>query len=129
MLEWIAVGIGGFIGCCLRFGLFKHLSTMGTQFPFVTLLSNAIAGFVAGFFIEFEKQFGYIHPKARLFVITGMMGGLSTFSAFSVETVDLFHQERYGLAAGNIFLNMVGGFLGVVLGGITAKLIFRKSLS
>lgn len=129
MLEWIAVGVGGFIGCCLRFGFSKLLSPMGGQFPFVTLLSNTIAGFVVGFFVEFERQSGYRNPKVRLFLITGMMGGLSTFSAFSMETVELFHGERYGLAAGNILLNMVGGFLGVVLGGIAAKLIFRKSLS
>jgi CrcB protein len=115
MFDFLAVGAGGALGACLRFGL--NLLTRGVSgvFPFGTLLSNVAAGFFAGLLLEMKPV------KARLFVSTGLLGGLSTFSAFSVETLRLFGGGRYWLAAGNAVLNLSGSLLGAWLGMFLAR--------
>jgi len=125
MIEFLIVGLGGFIGCCLRLGISK-LSPYNLQFPFPTLLSNIIAGFFVGFITEIEQYSNSITPKTKQFLTTGMMGGLSTFSTFSLETVHMFAQSKYTHAVLNILLNILLSFAGVVLGMLTAKLIFKK---
>jgi CrcB protein len=125
MIEFLIVGLGGFIGCCLRFAI-SRIMPVGMQFPFSTLLSNVIAGFFVGFFTALGNCSDSITPRAKLFLTTGMMGGLSTFSTFSLETVNMFAQSRYTQAVLNILLNVLLSFAGVVLGMFTAKLIFKK---
>ncbi len=100
---------------------------LGFQFPIATLISNVIAGFLIGFITELERDAGWITPKMKLFLAIGMMGGLSTFSTFSIETIDLFSQSKYIHAAGNILLNVTLSFVGVMLGMITAKMLFKKT--
>ncbi len=123
MLEFGAVGIGGFIGSCLRYGLTKTCDYFQISFPLGTLLSNVIAGIMIGFIIGLEKQSVSIEPKTKLFLTTGLLGGLSTFSAFSLETVIFFSNGKYGLATGNIVLNLGLSILGVVIGMFFAKMI------
>ncbi|HAN21889.1 MAG: hypothetical protein A2Y15_06215 [Clostridiales bacterium GWF2_36_10] len=128
MLEFLIVGLGGFIGCCLRFGMTKIMLPLNLQFPIATLISNIIAGFFVGFIIGLEKDTLLVTPKTKLFVITGMMGGLSTFSTFSLETIKLFSQSKFISASGNILLNITLSFIGVLLGMLTAKMLLRKSI-
>ena len=127
MIEFIFVGVGGFLGCCLRFLITKAMLPLQMQFPLATLLSNVIAGFLIGFFAGMENETSFITPKAKLFLTTGMLGGLSTFSTFSMETINLFMNANYLHAFGNIVLNLAFSFLGVILGMMTAKLIFKSS--
>jgi CrcB protein len=89
MMEFIVVGIGGFIGSCLRFAINKTSIHITPAFPLGTLLSNVIAGFFIGIIFGIDQNFGIIRPKMKLFLTTGLMGGLSTFSTFSVETINL----------------------------------------
>lgn len=126
-MEFLAVGTGGFIGCCLRFLFIKILVLTQIQFPIATLISNALAGFLIGVFIALEKDFWVINPRVKLFITTGFLGGLSTFSTFNLETVDLFSAGKYMLAVGNILLNLVLSFGGVLLGILVVKLIFKKN--
>jgi len=128
MLEFLIVGLGGFIGCSLRFGTSKLLIPYDVQFPIATLISNVVAGFLIGFITELERNAGWITPRTKLFLATGMMGGLSTFSTFSVETIDLFAESKYSHALGNILLNISLSFIGVMLGMLSAKMLLRKSL-
>ena len=125
LIEFICVGIGGFIGSCLRFAFTKAATLFGWDFPFGTLLSNVTAGFFIGLIIGLEQQSLSIPPRVKLFLTTGLMGGLSTFSAFSLETVTLFSDGKYILAAGNVLLNLVLSFSGVVLGMSVARLVKR----
>ena len=127
MIEFIVVGIGGFIGSCARFGLTKITSGMGITFPLGTFLSNVIAGLCIGFIIGLEQHSLAISPRTKLFLTTGFLGGMSTFSTFSLETVNLFHAGKYILASGNILLNLVLSLFGVVLGMFVAKLVLRKA--
>ena len=127
MIEFLIVGIGGFIGCCIRFAITKLFLQLPLQFPLATLISNVIAGFFIGFITELEKNSASISPKTKLFLTTGMMGGLSTFSTFSLETLNLFSKSKYFLALGNIMLNISLSFLGVILGMVTAKILFLRT--
>ena len=127
MMEFIVVGIGGFIGSCMRFLLTKLTSHFALQIPFCTLLSNVIAGLFIGFIIGMEQQTGNLSPKTKLFLTTGLLGGLSTFCTFSLETVNLFGDGKYLWAAGNVALNLCLSLFAVVLGMVCAKAIFKKA--
>ncbi len=124
MLELIAVGIGGFIGSCLRYVITKGFTGF-MVLPIGTLLSNVVAGLLIGFIIEIEHQTGLFSPKVKLFLTTGFLGGLSTFSTFSLETVNFLKESRYLYASANILLNLCLSILGVVVGMAIARFLFR----
>ena len=125
-MAFIYVGVGGFLGSCLRYVLAVFFRNLGVAFPLGTLVSNVIAGLLIGFIIGMERQTGLISPQIKLFLNTGLLGGLSTFSTFSLETVELFSSQRYANGVLNAFLNISLSLCGVVLGMIVAKSIFRK---
>jgi CrcB protein len=125
-MELIAVGTGGFIGACARFLITKHLRALGIVLPLGTLFSNVLAGFLIGLIIGLERKFGNFNQNLNLFLTTGMMGGLSTFSAFSLETVVFLQNRQYIHAAGNIALNLSCSVLAVFIGFACAKLICAR---
>lgn len=119
LIDFLAVGIGGFIGSCLRFALNKAAVYCGVSFPLGTLLSNVIAGIAIGFISGLELS----SPKTRLFLTTGLLGGLSTFSTFSLETIRLFGEAKHFMGFANVLLNLVLSLSGVLLGMYLAKLL------
>lgn len=121
MQELLIVGTGGFIGSCCRYLFTKAMSGFLEPFPLGTLFSNLIAGFVVGVVIGLQEHSVTISPKTKLFITTGMMGGLSTFSTFSLETVQFFQGGKILLGMGNIFLNLTCSLTAVVLGMTLAK--------
>jgi len=125
-MEFIIVGIGGFIGSCLRYGFNKFAIYLNISFPLGTLMSNVVAGVTIGFIIGLESNTFSFSPKTKLFLTTGLLGGLSTFSTFSIETVTLFNDGKHLLAAGNILLNLILSLSGVVLGMAAARLINKN---
>ena len=125
-MEFIVVGIGGFIGSCLRFAFNKLAVYLNISFPLGTLLSNVVAGLAIGFIIGLESNTFSFSPKTKLFLTTGLLGGLSTFSTFSLETVTLFSDGKYFLAAGNVLLNLILSLSGVVLGMTVARLLNKN---
>lgn len=125
-MELIAVGAGGFIGACARHLITKILSATGFHLPLGTLASNVIAGFLIGLIIGLERQSGNINQNAKLFLVTGLLGGLSTFSAFSLETVVFLESEQYLQAAENTILNLAGAIIAVFLGFALANWIKYK---
>ena len=122
-MEYIIVGLGGFLGSCLRFGISRALPVPASGFPLATLVENALAGFIVGLVYELSANSENITPRTKLFLTTGMMGGLSTFSAFSYETVSLWGKNKHWLACGNVALNLVFSFGGAVLGMMAARLL------
>jgi CrcB protein len=125
MPQLIAVGFGGFIGSCLRFGITKLMSRYTTLLPFGTLLSNVVAGFLIGLIIGIERQTTVLPEHAKLFLAAGILGGLSTFSTFSMETVAYIEDADYLKASANTFLNITLSFLFVFMGLLLAKCIKR----
>lgn len=128
MLECLAVGIGGFIGSCLRYFFTKFFNYFSLSFPFGTLLSNVIAALVFGIIIGLEQHLMVFSPKTRLFLTTGILGGLSTFSTFSVETITFFQKKQYLLASGNILLNLGLSLLFVCIGIFLINQILRQAV-
>ncbi len=117
MQKLLIVGMGGFIGCCLRYFISSYSPRIfGTQFPYGTLIVNGIGGFLIGFVMDFSIKSGAISPNLRLFLTTGLLGGLTTFSTFSYETTTLLHEGNYLLGALNISLNLFLSLGGVLLG-------------
>lgn len=122
MGEILVVGLGGFIGCTLRYLLDKGAADFLSAIPLGTLLVNVIAGLAIGFIIGFEP-FSSITQRSRLFLVSGLLGGLSTFSTFSADTVLLFESGQYVNSGLNILANVGFSLLAVVIGLFAARII------
>lgn len=124
MLKLLYVGIGGFIGTCLRYLIsINSPKVFGTQLPYGTLIVNTLGGLLIGFIMELSQSSDSISPNLRLFLTTGLMGGLTTFSTFSLETMNYLSNGDYLLGAANTGLNLFLSFGGVILGKFAARLI------
>ena len=123
MISYLSVGIGGAFGCCVRFALTQMCSGVKSPFPLGTLASNVIAGLLIGIIIGIESQKNIFNPLLKLFLTTGMLGGLSTFSTFSAETIGLFTSGKNLEALLNVSLNLGLSLAGVVAGIMLGKMI------
>jgi CrcB protein len=112
-LPFIWVGLGGAIGACLRYGL--SLALQGTRFPLATLGVNLLGCALAGAVLAMFER-GNVSASARLFVMTGILGGFTTFSAFSIETLQLM-REGHSLQALSYSLLSVCGCVMAAAGG------------
>lgn len=124
MKQLFYVGIGGFIGACLRYIISLYSSKLlGTQLPYGTLIVNVLGGILIGLIMELSLTTNLISPNLKLFLTTGIMGGLTTFSTFSYETVTLFSNGSYVLAMLNGGLNLFLSIAGVVVGKFIGQII------
>lgn len=105
--AFLAVGIGAALGAWLRYILNVLLNPVMTL-PLGTLASNLGGGLFAGVALAACSRPGALTPELRLFLTTGFLGGLTTFSAFSVETVALLFRQQYGLMTLNVMANVAG---------------------
>lgn len=93
-MQWIAVGLGAAIGACLRAWLAKFNLVHGWV-PFGTLGANVLGGLLIGMaMVVFIKMGETWHPNIKLFIITGFLGGLTTFSSFSSEVFGLLTEGK-----------------------------------
>ena len=120
--QILAVGAGGFIGSVLRYAVAR--CTAGLAFanlPLGTLAVNLVGCFVLGLFTGLFERTPCASPEVRLLLTTGLCGGFTTFSTFSLETVMLLQNGRYGLGALYIVLSLgcclAGASAGLWLGG------------
>jgi CrcB protein len=118
---FIAVGIGGMLGCWLRWALGTGLNAALPNLPLGTLAANLAGGYLVGVAVEYFSLQGGLPIEIRLFVITGFLGGLTTFSSFSAEAVGLLIESRYAWAALHISSPLVGSIVMTVLGIFTVR--------
>ncbi len=119
MLSVIAICIGASMGALSRWGLSLWLSP-GGLIPWGTLAANLLGGYLIGMAIAVFQAMPQIDPVWRLLLVTGFLGGLTTFSTFSAEVVIYLMEERYGLAAFTALLHVAGSLLMTVAGIKTA---------
>jgi len=120
----IFVALGGALGALGRYYVSMLLaSKLGSDFPYGTLAVNALGGFFILFFITLFIDRLSIDPMWKLFVVTGMLGGFTTFSSFTFETISLFMDREYAKAFINLFSNNILAFGFGFLGYISAKSI------
>jgi len=116
------LGAGGFIGSNLRY--FTSLALHGwfkTNFPIGTLSVNVLGSFILGLIFSVTLSGKNMSPDVRLFLGTGLIGALTTFSTFSYETLQLLKGHSLRLALYNVFLNLIIGFAACLLGMYTAS--------
>lgn len=117
----LAVGVGAAVGAWLRWALGLWLNPALPELPLGTLAANLVGGYLIGLAVAFFMQYPGLSPEWRLFVITGFLGGLTTFSTFSVETVTLLARGQYAWSIGIIAAHLGGSLLLTVLGMQTFK--------
>ncbi len=116
-----AVAAGAALGALLRWWFGIAQNPVFPTLPLGTLTANLIGGYLVGIAIEYFHHNTVLPPEARLFAITGFLGGLTTFSTFSAETVTLMLREQYGWAFVIIFSHLAGSLAMTVLGIMTIK--------
>ncbi len=115
VLTVLAICIGASLGALARWGLGLWL-TPGGLLPWGTLAANLIGGYLIGVAIAAFQAMPQLDPVWRLLLITGFLGGLTTFSSFSAEVVEFLMAGRYGLALLTAGLHVLGSLAMTVLG-------------
>lgn len=124
MQNILWVGLGGFIGASLRYIISISSSKLfSSQLPYGTLIVNILGGLSIGLIMELSLTTDLISPSLKLFLITGIIGGLTTFSTFSYETVTLFTEGNYISGMLNTALNLFLSIAGVVIGKLISQII------
>ncbi len=124
MQKIIYVGIGGFIGASIRYLISMNSARLfNSNIPLGTLIVNVLGGFLIGLIMELSISTNFISPNLKLFLTTGIMGGLTTFSTFSYETINLMDDGNYLLGFANISLNLFLSLGGVILAKFFCKVI------
>ena len=120
MWPVIAICLGASAGALARWGLGLWLSPGGV-IPWGTLAANLVGGYLIGIAVAVFQALPHIDPIWRLALITGFLGGLTTFSSFSSEVVNLLLSERYALALGTAGMHVAGSLLLTVAGIWTVR--------
>ncbi len=121
MKETIVVILGGGLGAALRYWLQGSVYRyMGSAFPYGTLLVNVLGCFAIGLLMTaFEERF-LIQPILRIFLTIGILGGFTTFSSFSFETISLFREGDFFIGLANVVSSVIvclsATWIGTVLG-------------
>ena len=121
----IAICVGASLGALARWGLALWL-TPGGLIPWGTLAANLVGGYLIGICLAAFQAMPQLDPFWRLLMVTGFLGGLTTFSTFSAEVVVFVMEARYGLAVGTALLHVLGSLL-MTVAGFKSAMIFIAS--
>ena len=123
MTAFLAIGIGAALGAWLRWGLGLWLNPVFPSMPLGTLAANLIGGYLVGVAIGFFAWRTDLSLLWRLALITGFLGGLTTFSTFSAEVINAFTRGEAGWALLIAMSHLAGSLLLTVLGMATVRLL------
>lgn len=125
MNKILLAGFGGFIGASARYIIsIATTKLLPSNFPYGTFIVNIIGCILIGVIMEMGYKYGNISSNMKVFLTTGILGGLTTFSTFSNETVELFLKGKTFTSVLNVLLNVILCLVGVYIG----KMIISKTL-
>ena len=124
MDKIVMAGLGGFIGSAARYWM-SNLTYrfLGQDFPYGTLFVNLLGCLLIGFLMTFFEERFLVNPNLRIFLTIGILGGFTTFSTFSYETVALLKEGSYLIGAGNILLSVFSCLGATWTGSIAGRLV------
>ena len=115
-MDFILVGLGGFLGSISRYYIYTLEERIQPQFPWATLFVNVMGCLLAGLLIGWTSKNLPAYRQVLLFSSIGFLGSFTTFSAFSVQTLQLIRANQVLLAGINIFISFSLGLLSVWIG-------------
>ena len=116
-MKWLLLLLGGGFGAVLRFALALWIDErVGVHFPWGTLAVNVVGCFGIGVVATLADEHALVSPTLRLFLVTGLLGGFTTFSAFGMETWQLLEDGHALTALGNAMANVTAGLAAVIAG-------------
>jgi CrcB protein len=122
-LAFLAVGVGGVLGCWFRYWLAVRLNATFPTLPLGTLAANLIGGYIIGVAVGAINYDLGLSTQARLFLMTGFCGGLTTFSTYSAETYGLLVRGQIAWGLGEIAIHTCGSLLATTLGVLTIAML------
>lgn len=123
-LSFVAIALGATLGAWLRWGLSLWLNARLETLPLGTLLANIGGGFMVGIAVGVFENFPELSPEWRLLVVTGFLGGLTTFSTFSAESVLLLQRGAYGWAMLHSGSHLLGSIAACMAGLVAWRQIY-----
>ena len=118
-LPIFAIFFGAGFGALLRAGFNYATVGMASSLPLGTFISNMVGGYLIGIAVAFFGNNPSLSPEWKLLVVTGFLGGLTTFSSFSAEVVGFMQRGEFTWALGTALLNLVGSLVLTFLGILT----------
>lgn len=125
----LSIGLGAAVGAVLRWVLGTQLNALFPSLPPGTLVANLLGGYLIGIAVAFFASHPSLPPEWRLFVITGFLGGLTTFSTFSAEVVNQLTQGRVTWALATVAVHVLGSVMLTLLGIGTVVLVRNARLA
>ena len=125
LLSFLAVGCGAFVGAVLRWLLGLALNPILPELPLGTLAANLLGGLIMGMAMGLIEHYQDLSIVWRLALTTGFLGGLTTFSTFSAETVITLQRQQYGWTAAIIAAHLFGSLLATLAGIGLMRLFLR----
>ncbi len=119
----LAISAGASLGSLLRWVLGTALNAVYPPIPLGTLTANLLGGYIIGLALSIFAFLPSLAPEWRLFIVTGFLGALTTFSTFSAEVGALLQEQRLLLAGASIALHVCGSLAALFLGMGTFALI------
>jgi CrcB protein len=119
--AFLAVALGGVLGCSLRWLFSTWWNELVPALPMGTLASNLFGGYLVGVAVAYFGANASLSPEWRLFCITGFLGGLTTFSSFSAENVQLMLDGRFGSALLHAAVHLFGSLLLTAVGIVSYR--------
>jgi|SRR5579863_2377337 len=124
MWAYVTIAIGGIFGCWARYAMTNGVqSLLGRNFPYATLSINIVACLLIGFLYTVMVERLTVAPAVRIGILTGFIGGFSTFSTFAMETFLLAEQGQWGRGALYVFLSLLLGLAATAAGVAAARVI------